>query len=207
MNYPPPSLLFPASIGTLCVLAANTPEGDFVEVGVYRGGTAWYLQAIAAYQRRRLHLFDTFTGIPDKSVIDEQHNVGDFGDTSLELVMRSLSVGAASFTDFYAGRFPDTMPTAFPSVAFVHVDCDQYQAVLDCIKVFWPLLVEGGVMLFDDWNCTTGCQQAVHEGCAGLEVYTTQEGKLFARKPTAAQIAAREAAQQHAPDFSVPVNA
>lgn len=178
MNTPPPSLLFPDAIGTLIFLAANTPPGAFVEVGVYRGGTAWYLAAIAQRQERPLLLFDTFTGIPDKHpMVDEQHNVGDFGDTDVEAV--KLAIPEASY---FIGRFPDTVEglTFALDIAFVHVDCDQYQAVLDCIDFFYPKLCDGGVMLFDDFSHTNGGNQAVVERFSN--VMQTPQGRAFVKK-------------------------
>ena len=177
MNAPPPTLLFPDAIGTLIYLAANSPPGAFVEVGVYKGGTAWYLNAIAQRQERALLLFDTFTGIPDKHIIDVQHNIGDFGDTSAAAVQAAIPEAS-----FFIGRFPDTVLELVwqVDVAFVHVDCDQYQAVLDCIDFFYPKLAPNGVMLFDDFTHTSGGNQAVTERFSN--VYQTKEGRAFVRK-------------------------
>ena len=36
----------------LAALAETAPRGDFVEVGVYRGGSAWYLYAVCQRQHR-----------------------------------------------------------------------------------------------------------------------------------------------------------
>jgi len=51
------------------------PPGCFVEVGVYRGGTALHLHEIADRQLRQLHLFDTFSGMPYQGS-DDKHAVG-----------------------------------------------------------------------------------------------------------------------------------
>ena len=175
---PPLTLLSPQSLGSLLWLAANSPPGGaFVEVGVYRGGVAWYLQALAARQQRYLLLFDTFTGIPQQHPQwDEQHKVGDFGDTSFEAVRAAIPEAT-----YFVGEFPGTAPDAIAiPISFVHVDCDQYQAILDCIDYFWPKLAPAGVMLFDDYNCTTGCQQAISERFK--TAFQTAEGKCFVRK-------------------------
>ena len=39
-------------IADMLDLAASTPPGAFVEVGVYRGGTAWHLAQLAEQQKR-----------------------------------------------------------------------------------------------------------------------------------------------------------
>ena len=61
-------------------------DGDFAECGVYKGGTAFLIansMVNNSIQDRKLHLFDTFTGMPaianeDPSTLKE----GDFGDIS-----------------------------------------------------------------------------------------------------------------------------
>lgn len=142
----------------LSALAETAPPGDFVEVGVYRGGSAWYLNEIAERQGRRLHLFDTFTGIPNKGPMDER-KAGDYADTSLPDLREQFPRAK-----FYEGIFPDTLPPGLiDDVAFVHVDCDQYDGHCACIDLLFPYMVPGGIMLFDDYPFLTGAKQAVDE--------------------------------------------
>lgn len=182
MNTPPPTLLRSAALGSLLHIAAQTPDGCFVELGVYKGGTAWWLDLLAIRQGRELHLFDTFTGIPEKAGIDAQHNIGDFGDTCFDAVYYALSHGGGrpnAKTRFHVGVFPATAPKGFfPPIAFAHIDCDQYDATLSACQEFWPRMVPGGVMLFDDFNCTDGACTAVHEFFAGTQGLITTEGKV-----------------------------
>src|SRR5262245_328780 len=103
--------------------AGVTPLCRFVEVGVYKGGSAWHLAKIAREQGRELHLFDTFSGIPYKDEIDSL-DIGRFADTSLEAVRKAIPDA-----HFYAGVFPDTMPAELTGIAFAHIDCDQYHSV------------------------------------------------------------------------------
>lgn len=146
MSNPPESLIDEPSIREMARLASLTPAGCFVEVGVYKGGSAWFLARVAREQRRALHLFDTFSGIPHARA-DDNHRVGDFGDASLEAVQRAIP-GAV----FHVGVFPNTMPADLEPVAFVHCDCDQHDSVKAVIDAFWPRLVSGGVIVFDDTN-------------------------------------------------------
>ena len=48
----------------LAATAKTTPAGCFVEVGVWKGGSASYLTEVAEQQNREIFLYDTFTGIP-----------------------------------------------------------------------------------------------------------------------------------------------
>lgn len=173
----PDSLIHTEAIAEMCEIAAATPYwGCFVEVGVYKGGSAWHLAAMARRQGRDLHLFDTFTGIPFKGVLDD-HNVGDFGDCTAESVRAAIPDAKV-----HVGIFPTTLPINLGDVAFVHVDCDQYRSVKDCIASLWPRMLIGAVMLFDDWECTRGATRAIEEALASEQAKFTKANKLYVRK-------------------------
>jgi hypothetical protein len=158
----PRSLIGSVSLCDLAILAQSTPAGHpLVEVGVYQGGSAWYLAKVATERGDELHLFDTFTGIPLHDANDS-HLTGDFDDTSLEAVQQ-----AVPSAHFHVGIFPATMPPSITSVAFVHCDCDQYRSVRAVIDTFWPMLVPGGVIAFDDMD-TAGGQRAILETFPGI---------------------------------------
>lgn len=169
------SVVSPEALGSLEALASCVPSGCFVEVGVYRGGSAERLYKITREQGRELHLFDTFDGIPFQFPVDGIP-VGAFSDTS-EAAIREWFTEAK----VYAGIFPMTLPDDLSDIAFAHVDCDQYLSVRSCIECLFPRLAEGGVMLFDDWRCLEGATIAVIEGF-GENLPETAEGKAYAIK-------------------------
>jgi hypothetical protein len=172
----PPTLLGADSLATLLALARGSPKGDFVEIGVYKGGVAWHLERLAVKRCSRVHLFDTFAGIPEKGDEDEAHEVGDFSDTSFAAVQQAVPSAR-----FYPGVFPSTMPDFWTpgDLAFVHVDCDQYRATAAAIVHFVPLLAEGGVMLFDDYGAIAGATKAVDEFFRADEIKRTPQGKAY----------------------------
>lgn len=170
----PHSLIGKPTILQMCALAANTPPGAFVELGVYKGGSASHLAEIATEQGRELHLFDTFTGIPFCGEHD-YHQVGDFGDVK-EAAVRALIPSAV----FHVGIFPETMPTVMPPIAFVHIDADQYQSIKEAIRCFSPLMVAGGIMWFDDCGTLTSADRAVNEAF-GERINRTQFDKWIVR--------------------------
>ena len=152
-----PSLVGDHVIEEIVKLASKTPDGCFVECGVYKGGVASRLYQIAVNQGRELHLFDTFTGIPYKDQIDG-HQVGDFSDTSLPELKSAMPKA-----HFYEGLFPDTMPHDWnKKVAFLHVDVDQYRSTLAVIESFKPFMVPGSIMWFDDYECLISAKTAVN---------------------------------------------
>ena len=147
-----------------CALQASRLGGDAAEVGVYRGGTARLIACALQGTGARIHLFDTFEGMPSTDPAHDEHRQGDFSDTSLESVQRNLA-GLANVA-FYPGFFPATAPpVAGLSFALAHIDVDIYRSVLDCCAFFYPRMVPGGIMVFDDYGFDTcpGAKQGVDE--------------------------------------------
>jgi O-methyltransferase len=142
-------------------MAQLMPPGDFIEVGVYRGGSAWYLAEVARKQERCLYLCDTFCGIPYRSPEHgDAHKVGDFGDTSLVQVMECIPDA-----EYIVGVFPESAGSRLKGTrfAFAHIDADQYRSVSDAIETLVPLMVPGGIMIFDDYHFLAGAKKAVDE--------------------------------------------
>ncbi|HMQ21784.1 MAG TPA: TylF/MycF/NovP-related O-methyltransferase [Planctomycetota bacterium] len=141
----------------------NTLAGDVAEVGVYRGGTAKLLATLRT-PGKDLHLFDTFAGMPTCDPARDKHSLGDFADTS-ETAVRDF-LGDAADVHMHKGVFPATgAAVTTRRFSLVHVDCDIYQSVLDCCRFFHPRMVQGGVLVFDDYGFVScpGAKNAVDE--------------------------------------------
>ena len=112
-------------------------EGDMAEVGVYKGGTA-KLIALSC-QNKKIHLFDTFSGMPKVSQVDK-HREKDFSDTCLKEVKSYLK--DCHNVNFYPGFFPETAkPLADKVLCFVYIDVDLYQSTKACLEFFFPRMV------------------------------------------------------------------
>jgi O-methyltransferase len=132
--------------------------GDVAEVGVYKGGSAKLI--CEAKGSRRLHLFDTFEGIPRVEAIDD-FSVGQFA-ASLEGVRGYLE--AYRDVHFYKGMFPDTADAISDArFSFVHLDVDTYESTSSCLRFFYPLMNRGGVMISHDYISVRGVRQAFDE--------------------------------------------
>ncbi len=143
-------------LGVMAGLAWSRPDGAFAEVGVYKGGSARVLYQLAKEQGRKLYLYDTFSGMPFKGYHDS-HDVGMFADCSYDEVRNAMPEAVT-----VKGVFPESA-VPMERVAFVHADADQYQSTVDICKVFEPLMVEGGMILFDDYRGVASCIKAVDE--------------------------------------------
>jgi hypothetical protein len=70
--------------------------------------------------------------------------VGDFSDTDYETVRDALP-----YATVVKGIFPESA-VEMENIAFVHLDCDQYQSVIDSVAYLKPKMVKGGIIWFDD---------------------------------------------------------
>jgi len=128
-------------------------NGDFAELGVYKGDTAYILHKMDP--SRKLHLFDTFEGFTEKDLTVEEGKAAtytkhNFADTSLENVKRRLN--SEQFI-FHEGYFPETAKgTKDIKFALVSIDADLYNPTKAALDFFYPRLVPGGVMLVHDYN-------------------------------------------------------
>ncbi len=142
--------------------------GEFAEVGVYKGVTAKLLHHYC--RDRPLHLFDTFAGFTERSVIAEAANTEfvtkakKFSDTSLEGV-RDYIVPINENVHFHPGYFPDSLPEALKNktYSFVHLDADLYEPILEGLTFFYPRMPKHGMMLVHDYNAWIGARKAVDD--------------------------------------------
>jgi O-methyltransferase len=144
-------------------------DGDIIECGVFRGGTA-LLEARTMLRDpggRTLHLFDSFEGMPATTDGVDRLARGDLSTTSVEAVRERLSF--APFVAIHQGFIPATFEGLdIARLAWAHVDVDIYQAVHDSVDFIYPRLQPGGFMIFDDYGFPSclGARRAVDEAFA-----------------------------------------
>ena len=168
------SICSKGTLDNMASVARECPQGCFVEVGVYEGGSAQVLYDIAVEQGRQIFLYDTFEGIPYSDPVDS-HKVGDFKGGDPEYISLILPKAIVR-----KGIFPDSA-IAMPPVAFVHLDVDQYRSYKEAMEYLEPLMVPGGVMWFDDYECTSGATVAVNERYDRSELCRFKDDKYFKR--------------------------
>jgi hypothetical protein len=149
----------------------------------YRYGTGAFAKDDVAliqqrWERMRFFAFDSFEGLPKLEGVDRQTNDfagGQYACTE-DSFRRNLAKAGVPLDKVVTvpGWFEDSCTEAtrhrldIQKAAIVHVDCDLYSSaktVLDFVK---PLLVDGTVLVFDDWYCFRGHpgrgeQRAFHE--------------------------------------------
>ncbi|MDB5335858.1 MAG: tylF 2 [Planctomycetaceae bacterium] len=133
-------------------------SGEWAEVGVFEGASAKLL--CEAKGERRLHLFDTFTGLPDpdmpeRSILKKHQFRAD------EQSVRQYLAPYPNVT-FHVGLFPET-GSAINDLRFslVHLDVDLYRSTLDCLEFFYPRMIPGGIIVSHDYTILAGVKAAV----------------------------------------------
>lgn len=138
--------------------------GEIAEVGVAGGCTAKVLGKL--FPEKTIHLFDTFTGIPDilceyDYITTNHHRAGDYSDVNLEKVKKQLLEVSGNFI-FHVGIFPETAESVKNKrFCLVNIDVDIYQSTKDCWEFFYPRMIPGGVIIiFDDYPALLGVKKA-----------------------------------------------
>lgn len=164
-------------------------EGDFAEIGVWRGNTASILKYYAEKTNRWLYLFDTYTGFDKNDIrgIDADKTIL-FDDTSLELVQNV--VGVYNKCRYIKGIFPSSITEEVKNktYAVVSIDCDLYEPTIQALHFFYPRMAQGGIFLLHDyssgrWN---GVKKAIDEFCIHTQEHVIlmpdKSGSAFVRK-------------------------
>lgn len=143
-----------------CAAMTKRLPGDFAEVGISKGGSAKLI--CEAKGHKQFSLFDTFTGLPQPSQLDNNALSKRLYAADLSLVKKYLD-GYENVT-FYAGMFPNTAePIQDKKFAFVHIDVDIYHSTMEALKFFYPRMVKHGIILSHDYTTLIGVKKAFDE--------------------------------------------
>ncbi len=143
---------------------ARVLPGAMAQVGVFRGGSARLIAQVKEGNGQKLYLFDTFEGMPEVNEGIDLHKKGDFKNTSLESVKKIFN--DTKDVVFCPGFFPQTSgPAQHEKFSFVYIDVDIYQSVVDSLNFFYPRMLPGGFIIFDDYmgKHTPGVKKALDE--------------------------------------------
>ena len=153
------------------VIEDNVP-GDFIETGVWRGGSTIFMRAILksyGISDRNIWVADSFEGLPAPNADTYPTDKGDIHHTFDELRV-DIDVVKNNFSrygllddqvKFLKGWFKDTLPTApIEKLAIARLDGDMYESTMDAIKTLYPKLSIGGFLIVDDY-CIEMCKKAI----------------------------------------------
>ena len=149
-------------------------EGDIVECGVWRGGMIAAMAELAG-KKREIHLFDSFEGLPPAQQIDGKEALAWQADTTSpgyhhnctadeSFAIAALKKAEHDNYQLYKGWFQTTLHIYKGNkIAILRLDGDWYDSVKECLVKLFPLVVEGGAVIIDDYYTWDGCAKAVHD--------------------------------------------
>ena len=158
-------------------------DGDLVECGVWRGGSAMLMAHTlmkCGNTERKIFLYDTFEGMSEPIVHDENmhgkkakellsqqdktagKNVWCYS-TLDEVKKNILSTGyPEKNVVFVKGKVEDTIPTAVPEkISLLRLDTDFFESTYHELLHLFPLLREKGILIIDDYGYWKGARKAV----------------------------------------------
>ena len=135
--------------------------------------------------RRKIHLFDSFEGLPKGSEdhddeklkiicgVQKSNSLEPSGaltasmDFSKSLLINKIKYPEEYFV-FHKGWFQETIPNAIKKgvvrkISLLRLDGDLYESTKVCLENLWDLVVPGGVVIIDDYGCFSGCKKATNE--------------------------------------------
>ena len=179
----------PERILALCnaveYLSTNNVAGDFVECGVWRGGSMAAAARTLAYSGRSdrtLWMYDTYDGMSEPTDLDidlrgqtaeQLMSMQDRSDpgsvwccSQLEQVKTTMAQSGYPIdrVKFIVGKVEETLPIEVPDkIALLRLDTDWYESTRCEMEFLFPKLVPGGVLIVDDYGHWDGCRRAVDE--------------------------------------------
>ena len=162
--------------------------GAMVECGVWRGGSMMAVALTLLEQDaadRDLYLFDTFESMPpptDRDIdvygrpaaemFEGPNNANEIPELAvppIEQVQAAMaSTGYPSErVHFVKGMVEDTVPGEAPeTIALLRLDTDWYTSTAHEMHHLFPRVVDGGVLIVDDYGIFSGARDAVDEHLA-----------------------------------------
>jgi len=150
----------------------NNIDGDVVELGCYVGTTTIFLRRILNQRGsdKVLHAYDSFAGLPPKTSEDaspagEQFKAGELL-AQKSVFIKHFKQAGLQLPVMHKAWFSELAPNDMPEkIAFAFLDGDFYGSIHDSLKLVWPRLTEGAVVIVDDYQSEAlpGAKRAVDE--------------------------------------------
>lgn len=168
-----------------CAKYMKDTDSIFVECGVAAG--AQIIAMAKGAPNKIIHAFDSFEGIPLPSnrdnqmpgirylTKDEQNSLPNAGQQTLKSSGATVVTYSAFFNNLiesgininniisHIGWFENTISKAhIDKIGILRLDGDLYNSTYICLKHLFAKVIEGGVVIIDDWQLE-GCRLACEE--------------------------------------------
>ena len=148
-------------------------KGDYLEFGVWKGRSfskAYHMSRYvksSSLAKMQFYAFDSFQGLPEITNVTDK-TTGEFkrGDYSCDLptFKRILQDNGVEMSRVVTvpGWYGEVLnektkqKLELKSAAIIFVDCDLYESAVDVLNFVTDYVVDGTVIIFDDWFCFRG---------------------------------------------------
>jgi len=154
----------------------NKIQGDYAEFGVYQGRTtveAYRTARRYGFAKIKFWIFDSFVGLPDIKGKDAGGPFveGEFACSRRDFENNLRYFGAdLSRFEIAEGFYDKTLPNFSrepDKIAIAWIDCDLYESTVPVLDFLTDRLVNGALLIFDDWFCFDGgVQKGEQLACA-----------------------------------------
>ncbi|HMN32685.1 MAG: class I SAM-dependent methyltransferase [Chitinophagaceae bacterium] len=164
----------------------NNIPGDFVECGVWKGGSSMMIALTLlkfGVNNRSIWMYDTYEGMSAPTENDADKS----GTSAEELLSKSSKQDQASvwcysgldevkanlkstnypldLIHFVKGKVEDTIPQKVSEneIALLRLDTDWYESTKHEMEYLYPKLIHKGVLIIDDYGHWVGAKKAIDE--------------------------------------------
>ena len=165
----------------------NKIKGDFVECGVWKGGSCMLMAKTLVNEgekERKIWMYDTFDGMTEPTDDDCEIETNVSGSdllkntpkntdkfnmwayAPLEMVKKNMkkTMFPEECIHFIEGKVENTLSKIKPqNIALLRLDTDWYESTKCELEQLYPLLSIGGVLIVDDYGHFSGAKKAVDE--------------------------------------------
>jgi len=158
--------------------------GHIVECGVYKGASlvrfCTFREILESPYSRKIIGFDAFGKFPeqtsalDKKFIESFEGEGGYG-ISIEEMQNVLKHKAFANVELVQGDICETIPNYLSErpelkISLLHIDVDVYKPSVTILNNLYDKVVNGGLIVFDDYGTVAGETQAADEYFHGKDV-------------------------------------
>ena len=139
---------------TYCVrnVLKNTENRNFVECGVANGLSAFFALREIKSTRYEFHLYDSWAVMKTDYLNPNEHIFAGNYDT-LDINLTKNNLKDFENVKFHCGYLPETLNESAPKlISYLHIDVNSAKTTKEILDFFYPRLVSGGVILFDDYG-------------------------------------------------------
>lgn len=140
-----------AAFHTFCLSKASR-SGAHCEFGVFAGQTINFFANLRPDVQ--FEGFDSFEGLPEEwsGYLQFDFNRGK----KLPVVRENVRLHVGWFSDTLPDYVRECRVKGIDSISFLHIDCDLYSSTVDILTSTSHLLMDGTLVLFDEYFCYPG---------------------------------------------------